>query len=415
MFIGKLKKYVLSNEFLYIITGIYMITLFLCNVVYYFTTPVFEMTIKCFRFICYIFFVLNIIRNWKNGESLTIGMMIFATLSCVIALFSKNKDIMFLFIFCYSVKKLSLKKIIENTFKIYIFLFLIIVNLSLLKIIPDWIFARGSMKRHSLGFNYSTIAIGTFLSCILMYFYVRKSNATFFELLLLETINVFLFRYTDGRMSFILISMILFIMLLSKVTKIKKLLKSQSIQNVLSCIGAFLPLSLFLLVIIVTFLYDKGSSFGININNLLSGRLFYTRNAFQEYGISLFGQSIDWKGWGGLGYVDTENISNFIYNYVDISYARMVFDYGIIPTILILVMYSFALVKNVKEKKYWMYFTLIFICIWSTIEPYLFNLSKNIFILSFVQLLDFGKIKQLDYNSIKSIFKKDSNNEKFDS
>ena len=241
-----------------------------------------------------------------------------------------------------------------------------------------------------------------------MYFYVRKSKATVMELLLFEIINVCLYKYTDGRLSFILISIILFMMLILKIPKLRQLFKLPHMQVVLKYIGYILPISLFTMVIFATYLYSKGNPIGFSINKILSGRLLYTKNAFQQYGITLFGQPIDWKGWGGFGYVDTENMVGFIYNYVDISYARIIFDYGIIPTIIILLVYTVALVKSVKEKNYWLFTVLVFVCIWSSIEPYLFNIGKNIFILSFVPIFNFGKIKQLDYNSIKSKFKKES-------
>lgn len=408
MSIKNLKSYLLSDSFLYIVTCIYMITLLLGNVVYYFTTPAFEITIKCIRIICYIIFGFSIIRNWKNGESISVGMVVFAILSCVIAFFSKNKDLIFLFVFCFAVKKLSFKKIITYTLIIYIIIFLTIVNLALLRIIPDWIFYRGDTQRHSLGFYYSTIAIGIYLSCTLMYFYVRKSKATVMELLLFEIINFFLYKYTDGRLSFILISIILFMMLILKIPQIRQIFKLQRMQVLLEYIGYILPISLFLIVIFATYLYSKGNPIGIAINKILSGRLLYTKNAFQQYGITLFGQPIDWRGWGGFGYVNTENMSGFIYNYVDISYVRILFDYGIIPTIIILLVYTVALVKSVKEKNYWIFTALVFVCIWSSIEPYLFNVGKNIFILSFVPIFNIGTIRQLDYNCIKSKFKKES-------
>ena len=179
-------------------------------------------------------------------------------------------------------------------------LFLTIVNFSLLKIIPDWIFYRGDTQRHSLGFYYSTIAIGIYLSCMLMYFYVRKSKATVMELLLFEGINVFLYKYTDGRLSFILISIILFMMLILKIPKLRQLFKLPHMQVVLKYIGYILPISLFMLVILATYLYSKGNPIGFSINKILSGRLLYTKNAFQQYGITLFGQPIDWKGWGRI-------------------------------------------------------------------------------------------------------------------
>ena len=413
MSIKSLKQYIFSNDMMYIITGIYMLTLLLGNVVYYFSSPIFEITVKSIKIVCYVAFLFFIIKDWKNGESITIGMLVFAAISAFVCFFSKNKDLIFLFIFCFAIRKLEFKKIIFNTFKIYLICFSVVVILSLLNIVPDLIFLRGNYERHSLGFYYSTIAIGVYLSIILMYFYIRRSNAKILELLLLEIINVFLYKYTDGRLSFILISVILFMMLISKVSFIKKCLKSRKMQNILKYIGYFLPLLMFLLVVVITVLYSRGTSLGLYINKLLSSRLLYTKNAFQEYGITVFGEPISWNGWGGFGYVNIDNMSNFKYNFVDISYARIMFDYGIIPTILILSIYTIALVKNLKEKEYWMFTALILVCVWSLIEPYIFNVGKNIFILSFIPIYNFGRIRQLDYNNLKSKFKRENKNEKF--
>lgn len=399
MAIKKFKTF-FNDRFMYIITGIYMMSLLTGNVIYYVSEPNFEFIIKTVRYICYVFFTLNIVKDWKNGAPVTVGMILFATLSACVAIFSKNKDILLLFLFTYAVRNLKFNEIVRNTLKIYMITFFAIVCLSLLGVIPDWTFSRGNIIRHSLGFYYSTITIGIYLSIILMYFYINKSKASYVEILALETINVFLYIYTDGRLSFILITMLLFIMAISKIDLVKKTFKKENIQSALKWLCYGLPSILLILIIVGTYLYSIGNPIGIYINKLLSGRLLYTKNAFLEYGVTPFGQPIKWDGWGGFGYADI-NIVNFKYNFVDISYARILFDYGIIPSIFILVIYNIALVKNFKEKKYWSIITLFCILIWSTIEPYIFSVGKNIFILSFVSIYDLGRKNILQYENIK--------------
>ena len=118
-----------------------------------------------------------------------------------------------------------------------------------------------------------------------------------------------------------------------------------------------------------------------------------------------------------IGYTDIENMQNFKYNYIDISYARILFDYGIIFTIFVLFSYTILLVKCFKEKDYWLVFTLFFVLIWSIIEPYLITIGKNNFILEFIPLLEIGAINNLDYAVLKSKIKRlsKSKNEKIDS
>ncbi len=101
-------------------------------------------------------------------------------------------------------------------------------------------------------------------------------------------------------------------------------------------------------------------------------------------------------------YVDSENVQDFEYNYIDISYARIFFDYGIIFTIFVLLSYSALLVKSFNEKDYWLVFALFFVLIWSIIEPYMITIGKNNFVLAFIPLLEIGAINNLDYAVIKS-------------
>lgn len=105
-------------------------------------------------------------------------------------------------------------------------------------------------------------------------------------------------------------------------------------------------------------------------------------------------------GWGGYGH---KEIENFNYNFVDISYAKIILDYGLIFTILILGGYTAILVKNCKEKNYWMFCAICFVLIWALVEPYIIDIGRNVFVISLMPLLEIGKINNLDY---RNIFKK---------
>ena len=242
-----------------------------------------------------------------------------------------------------------------------------------------------------------------------MYCYIKKSNSNYIELLTLETINVFLYSYTDGRLSFILITAILIIMAISKLKIFKMIFKTKVSQQILKVAVYILPVFLCLLTFTLAYMYSNQNVVAEELDTMLSGRLKYTSKAFDNYPVTLFGKDIKWNGWGGYGYVEDNNFKKMEYNYVDISYARVLFDYGIIAEILILYAYTKILSTNYKQKNYWMCIILFFVLIWAFVEPYIVYMGKNIFVLAFGTIINSGKkIKVLDYKYLKGRIKKEN-------
>lgn len=328
-------------------------------------------------------------------------MILSVSLVLLISYFSKNKDLIFTLLFLISIRKAEIKKIIKVAVQVYFIAFLIVIDLSLLNVLPDWLYFRSNEVRHSLGFFYSTIAIGTYLAILLMYFYIRKTKASLIELMVLETLNVFLYVYTDGRLGFILGTIIILVMALTKIKMLRRFIKEKLNCKLLKYFIYSTPICICILTYIMIYLYSQNNSFAIKINELLSDRLLYSYKALVNYGIPMFGKYVKWNGWGGLGYVNNTNIGSFVYNYVDISFIRILIDQGSVFTILIIACYTLIIIKYYKEKDYWMVCAIILVFIWSTIEPFIFNISKNIFVSTFVYILNQGELKFLDYNNLK--------------
>ena len=201
-------------------------------------------------------------------------------------------------------------------------------------------------------------------------------------------------------------------MALSKIKILKKAFMSNVTQKVLKKLLYILPVILFIVAILITVLYINKTSLGLKLDQILSGRLKYTSEAFERYQLTPFGQNIKWNGWGGHGYIEENDFLSSEYNFVDISYARILFDYGIITTILILYMYTKVLIENYNKKNYWMCFTLIFVLIWSFVEPYIVYIGKNIFVLTFGIIINNGiEVKALNYDYLKGRIKKENGKE----
>ena len=223
-----------------------------------------------------------------------------------------------------------------------------------------------------------------------MYFYIRKNKATYMELIVLELINLFVYRYTDGRLGFVLITAILFIQLLSKFEFIINIFNSNFIQKSLKVVCHTLPIILFILYHLLTIMYANNNVIANKVNKTLSNRIKLTYQAYRNYDVKLFGNDIKWYSWAGYGYrgVDEE----FTYNLVDSAYARTIFDYGLVFSALLILGYREILIKCYNEKKYWLLFVIIFVLIWSFLEPIILNIGRNMFVLALIPLLDIGQI-----------------------
>ena len=403
-YLDKIKKISLDN-IIYISWGIYILVNFLNMVGIIYVSKECQLILKIIRYICYSIFITKIFIDWKNGEKITLSIIIAFAVSIAIAFFAKNRSIFFIMIILVALRKTNFDKLINIALKIYIICFLVVVCLALLNIIPDWEFSRGNMPRYALGFIYATDAIGVYLAIILMFLYIKKDNATKIELLVLELINVFMYSYTNGRLSFILISAILFLQFLSKFEFAKNIFYSSIAQKCLKWICHTLPIILFLGLHILIIMYANNNFIANKVNKILSDRIKLTYQAYRNNDVKLFGSDIKWQGWGAYGYKEMEEGEEFVYNFVDSSYARLVLDCGVIFTCIVIYAYREVLIRNYENKNYWLVFAILFILVWSFIEQYIINLGKNMLILSFIPLLEMGEMKNLSYSNISKKIK----------
>lgn len=338
---------------------------------------------------CIMFFVLKIIIDVIRGYQITWYMAISVVVSICVYWFSDNMILMYLVILMIAVRGIKKEKIIKITLVIDIIYFFLTIYGTLKNILPDWVYFREGDIRHSLGFSYPTVTMGFFLSIVMMYIFLRKSKIQIYEIGILAILNIILYEYTAGRTSFYLINLILIVSLLSKNTILVDKFKNNIVfKKILKILCYALPTIFLISILLVTILYANNNKFIYKVDDILSNRIKLTLKAFEENNITLFGEQIVWKGWGGYGYLNSINTKNFNYNYVDNSFARLLFDYGIIGTILIIALYTAVLVKANKQKEYWLIFQIFIILILANMEICLVNINRNVFLLTFMLILE---------------------------
>ena len=120
----------------------------------------------------------------------------------------------------------------------------------------------------------------------------------------------------------------------------------------------------------------------VKLNNLLSRRLQYGSVYLKEYKYSLFGSYIEQHGNGGtVEKLSQRGISS--YTYIDISYMRIMFMFGILALLIVCVIHVIYCYKRIKKGDFLWPVCIALIAISAMIDQHLIDFAYNPFIFSF--------------------------------
>ena len=345
---------------------------------------------KFIRYIFYLACTINIFRNLLlyGYDHLTWPVIFIVGLSIAIFLISRRQYPLCICLMLGGMHRISFKRILKCTFITSTLLFLILITLSILNIVPDWIYLREDGNiRHALGYDWPGNTAKAFFLIVLMYFY-KHNKVKNEDIALLFICTILLFCLTDARTDCLLC--IVVVLALWALTNTNLFSRDYS-RKVWRIINAVVPWALTAVFVLFCVLYSKNSSIAQRLDILLSSRLQLTVNAWKKYGLTLFGQQINWKGWGGVGYIiSTEE---YVYDFVDNAYMQMMFDYGVLFLIAFLISASLTILEATYKHNNKLIFVLILLFIWASIEPSILELGQNVFLILFAKTLTrFGKL-----------------------
>ena len=238
--------------------------------------------------------------------------------------------------------------------------------LSLVGIVPNLQYNRAGVIRNSFGFIYPTDFASHCFYLFLAISYLLKDKFIWTRSLFGVLLSAFIIKYCDARLNALSILLATVIFIYFYYSNGKKLK-----------IFALLPYSAVVFASTVTYLSYKFSwsnPFLVSVNKLITGRLALGRNAFDTFGVHLFGtRNVQFIGSGGK----TESVIG--YNYVDSSYVQMLFTYGIVPVVLLIIIYVVASRKQYKDGQYLLVAILSLIAFNCMIEAFWFVPTYNIF------------------------------------
>ena len=259
--------------------------------------------------------------------------------------------------------------------------------LSLVGMVPNLQYNRAGVIRNSFGFIYPTDFASHCFYLFLAISYLLKDKLIWTRSLFGVLLSAFIIKYCDARLNALSILLATVIFIYFYYSNGKKLK-----------IFALLPYSAVVFASVVTYLSYKFSwsnPFLVSINKLITGRLSLGRNAFDTFGVHLFGtRNVQFIGSGGK----TESVIG--YNYVDSSYVQMLFTYGIVPVVLLIIIYVVASRKQYKDGQYLLVAILSLIAFNCMIEAFWFVPTYNIFMFLLFTTNTFSKKESNDIVAI---------------
>ena len=255
--------------------------------------------------------------------------------------------------------------------------------LSLVGMVPNLQYNRAGVIRNSFGFIYPTDFASHCFYLFLAISYLLKDKFIWTRSLFGVLLSAFIIKYCDARLNALSILLATVIFIYFYYSNGKKLK-----------IFALLPYSAVVFASAVTYLSYKFSwsnPFLVSVNKLITGRLALGRNAFDTFGVHLFGtRNVQFIGSGGK----TESVIG--YNYVDSSYVQMLFTYGIVPVVLLIIIYVVASRKQYKDGQYLLVAILSLIAFNCMIEAFWFVPTYNIFMFLLFTTNTFSKKESND-------------------
>jgi hypothetical protein len=197
----------------------------------------------------------------------------------------------------------------------------------------------------------------------------KKEKIRLSHIVLISVVNIWLFIESRVNAPFFLVFLVLGIALLLKyINSVKRYVISNGVTKII----VHTPIIAFILSVGISLMFTRNNSIMQAINILVNGRWQLQKNAIDTYGLTLFGNNIQWEqSWT----LETE------YLYVDSAFLKYTLMNGL-GFMLIFVIYLTKIMKKICDmnNKHYL-FMFILIVVYGIFNPQLLYLEYNPFLL----------------------------------
>lgn len=231
------------------------------------------------------------------------------------------------------------------------------------------LFGGDEVVRYSGGYPASTDFATHIVYMLIDYWILKYGKLHFFTFVCYLGIILALIYYCDARQAAgcgLLI--LLFTVYLKRVDRRGRLNKISAYALILG-VPLFFAISLY-----ATFAYDNSDIIWVGADVILSGRLHFSSEAIDDFGLNMFGNDIELIGAGFE--------SKGTYNYVDNAYVQFLLRWGFLMMGLFLLAFTKLAKDAWSRKDYVLLFSIFIAGVSSLITQFLFYLHYCILILA---------------------------------
>lgn len=242
-------------------------------------------------------------------------------------------------------------------------------------VITNLVYHRGEQVRMSFGFIYPTDFAAGIVFMVTAWVVLRQARCTWMEIGLM-IISVVLFeKYCDVRNSeivmMILIICVVYLKIRNKLAAKKGKEYTPSLLLKILCLVA--PYGLAGFMILVSRFYRPDIEWMAKLNTLFSTRLSLGKETFDRYDVQIWGQDIPMRGYGG----STEVVADYFF--IDSSYVNILMRLGLVVFILVMLIISIIMIKNLNHP--YMLMAMAIVCIHSVMEHHMFEVYYDVFLM----------------------------------
>lgn len=342
---------------------------------------------KYINILCMLILLYNELLNKKICIK-EIFLLLFISLLAFPVMIHNNGTLFIMILFIYCARSIDFRKIAKFSLLESILLLFLVIFSSKIGIITNYISTEGGRIREYLGFRYALFSPMILFNITALELYLHKDKFSPFRYIILFILNYYVYIKTDSRLSFYLsILLILFIAILTRFPNFFKK------RNVLCKIMVFSFILCSIFSLVTTINYDYSNPYMSKLNEILGRRLYLGHISLDMYPINLLGHDTKYIGNGLDMY---GNKTSGTYFYVDCLYLNLLEKYGLIFTVILLLLLTYSLSNTLKEKDYFLLVILTFFALHGIIDDLEIYIYYNTF--WFIISKNFSKnLKSIDY------------------
>ena len=296
-----------------------------------------------------------------------------------------------------SAQDIKIERLVKFSSRILLSITLIVVGSYALGIVQDYTYVHrvgGELvTAHSYGFKYYGTIGYIFMTLTASYLFLHKKSKVI-VLIILFFVNYWAYSFHTTRLAFyVSVAFIIFYILLNRFEVIKLKLK------IWKPIAAIFPTLLCFVTYVLVRLYSQGGRTALlTVFNTINSRFAYSAEAVREYGICLMGSKVIMYGNEKLIYGNAT--TGF---YIDSGYIYSLVAYGIIMTVVILILYTILLRYLVDEKAAFLTIWTMFLLVCSMMNDFLLSPEYNLVMFLIPQAIISAYKKRQKHNEVSKV------------